>query len=39
MTMERIHRTMLAAYADSGKRDLVIKNHEVSLQELKPKTC
>ena len=38
MTMERIHRTMLVAYVDLGKRDLVIKNHEVSLQELKLKT-
>ena len=38
MTMERIHRTMLVAYVDSVKRDLVIKNHGVSLQELRPKT-
>ena len=38
MTMEKIHRTMLVAYVDSEKRDLVIKNHAVSLQELRPKT-
>ena len=38
MMMGKTHRTMLVAYVDSGKRDLVIKNHEVSLQELRLKT-
>ena len=38
MMTEKIHKTMLVGYVDSEKRDLVIKNHAVSLQELRPKT-
>ena len=37
MMTEKIHKTMLVGYVDSEKRDLVIKNHAVSLQELRPK--
>ena len=38
MMTGKTHRTMLVAYVDLGKRDLVIKNRAVSLQELRPKT-
>ena len=37
MMMGKTHRTMLVVYVDLGKRDLVSKNHAVSLQELRPK--
>ena len=37
MMMGKTHRTMLVVYVDLGKRDLVSKNHAVSLQELRLK--